>query len=66
MKKFIIILLSVVYCQLSTAQIGIWKAYMAYYEIQQIQKGGDDLFVMASNSLYQYNLSDQSIYTYDK
>ena len=67
MKKFIIILLlPIIYCQLSVAQIGSWKAYMAYSEIQQIQKGGDDLFVMASNSLYQYNLSDQSIYTYDK
>ena len=47
------------------AQIGTWKAYMAYHDVQQIQKAGDDLFVMASNSLYQYNLNDQSIYTYE-
>jgi hypothetical protein len=39
---------------------------MAYHDVQQIQKAGDELFVMASNSLYQYNLTDQSIYTYDK
>lgn len=67
MKKIVIILLlSMVNCQWSIAQIGTWKAYMAYHDIQQIQKAGDELFVMASNSLYQYNLTDQSIYTYDK
>ena len=67
MKKIVIILLmSVVNCALSIAQIGTWKAYMAYYEVQQIQKAGDDLFVLASNDLYQYNLNDQSILTYDK
>lgn len=67
MKKFVIILLWIFgCCQLSMAQIGSWKAYMAYSEIQQIQKAGDNLFVMASNDLYQYNLNDQSIYTYDK
>lgn len=52
--------------QWSMAQIGTWKAYMAYSDIQEIQKAGDELFVMASNGLYQYNLNDQSIYTYDK
>lgn len=67
MKKIVIILLlSMVNCQWSIAQIGTWKAYMAYHDVQQIQKAGDELFVMASNSLYQYNLTDQSIYTYDK
>ena len=48
------------------AQIGSWQAYMAYHEIQQIQSAGDDLFVLASNDLYQYHLTDQSIITYDK
>ncbi len=67
MKKYIIILfLSIVNSQLANAQIGKWRAYMAYYDVQQIQKAGNELFVMASNDLYQYNLNDQSIYTYDK
>lgn len=67
MKKFVILLLLTLgYCHLSIAQIGSWKAYMAYSDVQQIQKAGDNLFVMASNDLYQYNLNDQSIYTYDK
>jgi len=39
---------------------------MAYSEPQQIVKGGDRLYVRASNDLYNYNLTDQSITTYDK
>jgi streptogramin lyase len=39
---------------------------MAYHDIQQICKADDYLFVLASNDLYQYNLNDQSITTYDK
>ena len=50
-----------------TAQTGSWRAYMSYYEPQQIVKAGsNDLFVRASNSLYRYNLNDHSITTYDK
>lgn len=48
------------------AQVGTWKAYMSYYEPQQIVKVGNLLFVRASNGLYTYNLTDQSITTYDK
>ena len=67
MKKIIVaLLLSVVYCQLSIAQVGTWRNYLAYSDVQQIQEAGNDLFVLASNDLYQYNKEDQSIYTYDK
>ena len=67
MRKFIVtLLLTIGYWQFAFSQIGTWKAYMAYSDIQEIQKAGDELFVMASNDLYQYNLNDQSIYTYDK
>ena len=49
------------------AQIGTWRNYLAYSEIQQIRAAGsDNLFVLASNGLYQYNKTDQSIITYDK
>ena len=48
------------------AQIGTWRNYLAYSEIQNIRKADHYLFVLASNSLYQYNQNDQSIYTYDK
>lgn len=67
MKKVIIgILLSIVNCQLSIGQIGTWRNYLAYHDIQQIQAAGDYLFVMASNDLYLYNKNDKSITTYDK
>ena len=48
------------------AQVGTWRNYLSYYDIQQIQDADDNLFVMASNDLYQYNKNDQSITTYDK
>ena len=62
--------LAFVICQLpfseAQAQVGSWRAYMSYYEPQQIVNAGAQLFVRASNSLYSYRLSDNSITTYDK
>lgn len=52
--------------KLNAAAIGSWTAYTAYHDIQQIKAAGDDVFVLASNGLYQYNINDQSITTYDK
>ncbi len=67
MKKIILaLILSFVICHFSCAQIGTWKNYLAYHDIQEIQAAGNDLFVLASNDLYQYNKNDQSIVTYDK
>ena len=64
---FLIAQLSIINCQLSIAQIGTWRAFMSYYEPQQIVKAGSNtLFVRASNSLYSYHLNDHSITTYDK
>lgn len=48
------------------AQVNSWKNYLAYHKVESICKAGDNLFVLASNDLYQYNLNDQSILTYDK
>lgn len=48
------------------AQVGTWKNYLSYHDIQQIQAVGDDIFVLASNGLYMFNQKDQSITTYDK
>lgn len=39
---------------------------MSYDEPQRIVKAGHSLFVQASHDLYQYNLNDQSITTYDR
>lgn len=63
-------ILFTLHCSLFTsparAKIGTWRNYLAYYDIQQIQEAGNDIFVLASNGLYQYNKQDQSIRTYDK
>ena len=66
MKKLFAIVLSLCYCYLAMAQVGTWRNYLAYHDVQQICKTDDGLFVLASNDLYHYNLNDQSITTYDK
>ena len=49
------------------AQVGTWENYLAYHELQNIcAASNNQLFVLASNSLYQYNQNDESINTYDK
>jgi hypothetical protein len=48
------------------AQMGTWKNYLSYHDVQKIEDAGSDLFVCASNSLYQYNMNDHSIVTYDR
>ena len=66
MKKLFAIVLSLCYCYLAMAQVGTWRNYLSYHDAQSICKANDYLFVLASNGLYQYNLNDQSITTYDK
>lgn len=67
MKKLLIALLFTIFnFQLSVSQVGTWRNYLAYSEVQDIQEAGNYLFVLASNGLYQYNKNDQSIFTYDK
>jgi len=48
------------------AQVGTWKNYLAYHDVQNICEADHHLFVLASNALYQYNQNDKSITTYDK
>ena len=66
MKKLLAIVLSLCYCVIAMAQVGTWRNYLAYHDVQNICKADNNLFVLASNGLYQYNISDQSITTYDK
>ncbi len=69
-KRLIWAMLTVIICCMTVlpikAQTGSWHAYMAYYEIQQIVKGNNRLYVRASDNLYSYNLNDHSITTYDR
>ena len=66
MRRVALVILLFLQCYILLAQVGTWRTYMAYQDIQQICSAGTDLFVLASNDLYQYNLKDQSITTYDK
>ena len=66
MRRVALVTLLILQCHILSAQVGTWRAYMSYYEPQQIVKADNYLFVLASNDLYQYNMNDQSITTYDK
>ena len=65
MKKILTALLLLV-SMCAVAQTDSWRAYMSYSEPQQIVKGDNQLYVCASDNLYKYSLTDQSITTYDK
>lgn len=68
-KKIILTLLYLILQVVSSnisAAIGDWKAYMAYYDVQEIEQAGNLIFVQASNNLYVYNQNDQSIQTFSK
>ena len=66
MNKLFSIAFALCYCFTAIAQVGTWRNYLAYNDIQQICKANNQLFVLASNDLYQYSLEDQSIITYDR
>lgn len=67
MKKLIfIVAVAFCCCQSVLAQVGVWKNYLAYSDIQDVKRGGNTIYVLASNDLYSYNENDNSITTYDK
>lgn len=44
-----------------------WKSYLAYSEPTEIERAsGNVIYVLASEGLYSYDTSDQSLQTYDK
>jgi hypothetical protein len=65
-QRILLLLFTIHYSLFTFSQVGTWKNYLAYHEIQQICAAGNYLFVRASNDLYQYNQKDQNIYTYDR
>lgn len=65
-KKNIISFIFLLLANILQAQIGTWKDYMSYTEVQQIVKGGNKLYVRADSSIYDYNLNDQSITTHSR
>lgn len=68
LKRIVSLLLFTLCCSLSVihAQVGTWRNYLAYHDVQNICAADHYLFVLASNGLYLYNQNDQSITTFDK
>ena len=65
-QRILPLLFTIHYSIFTFSQVGSWQNHLAYSEVQNICEAGNDLFVLASNDLYQYNQTDQSITTYDK
>lgn len=71
MKKIIIattlfIIHCTLCCKTSAAAIGTWNLYMSYSDITNIEPAGKMVYVLSSNSLFSYNVNDQSINIYNK
>ena len=48
------------------AILGEWTAYPAFGNITEVEKGGNNVYVLSSASLYSVNTNDNSVTTYDK
>jgi len=66
MRRLFILLSFICTIGLQAAEIGTWKAYLVYKDITQIEKGGDIIYVLASENLFSYNTNDGSVTTYSK
>ncbi len=60
------VLLAVVTVPVRAAILGEWTAYPAFSNITEVEKGGNQVYVLASASLYSVNTNDNSVTTYDK
>ncbi len=66
MKRLLLLTAALATLHASADKIGEWKAYMAYSDITDIEPAGNMIFVLSSNSIFSYNVNDESITTYDK
>lgn len=62
----IISLVSIAHISATAQQIGSWKAYPAYGDVEQIEVAGNTVYALSEGSLFAYNSSDQSIQTFTK
>ncbi len=46
--------------------LGEWTAYPAFGDITEVEKGGSQVYVLSSASLYSVNTNDNSVTVYDK
>lgn len=66
MNKIKTVLALFLFLSISVSAQTTWKNYLSYNNITDVQKGGNKLYVLASNALYSINQSDNSVTTYDK
>src|SRR5574344_2118285 len=67
MKKAILLLLLLALTATSViSATGNWRAYMAYHDISNIVPANKHIYVLSSNNLFAYTISDQSVNTFDK
>jgi len=48
------------------ATVGTWQSYPAYHAVSDIEPTGRLVYVLSSNDLFSYNVSDKSIVAYTK
>ncbi len=66
LSAVIAMLLAVATAPVRAAVLGEWTAYPAFSDITEVEKGGSQVYVLASASLYSVNTNDNSVTTYDK
>ena len=67
MKKIIVAVFLLLNTLLaSAASIGNWNLYQSYNNVTEIERVGHIVYVLASNSLFSYNMNDQSVQVFDK
>ena len=65
MKQYLLILFSIFsFPYVWGDAIGTWKVYPSYSDVSDIVPTGKEVFVLASKSLYSYNVNDGSLRTY--
>lgn len=65
MKQYLLILFSIFsFPYVWGDAIGTWKVYPSYSDVSDIVPTGKEIFVLASKSLYSYNVNDGSLRTY--
>lgn len=65
-RTLLIALLVMITSYVPAQKIGTWEIYASYCNITEIEPTGNQVYVLASNSLFSYNIKDGSLSTYNK
>jgi len=64
--KILIIILLVYLLPISAIENDKWEIYPSYSNITEIEPTGNNTFVLASGSIFSYNIKENSVITYNK